>query len=157
VLTDCLDRIYSIFERAEALSGRARAFDRKPGALPDDLPLEYRVFVSAGSRVLGDWQFYSFYGTEDATLDEINDQASRWGIPKGFRIFAREGHEDYWLFKDRQVYAWCGHDDPACLATDEPFATSFSLAMVKRTEMQLKNFRARLESVEEDLRIVTVK
>ena len=156
MITPRLDRIYALFERVQSRQGWGREFERASNPVPEFLPLEYRVFVSAQSRVLpGNWQLYSFYGHEPlSTIEAINAELKEDGLPDGFVVFGKTGDEDFLLFRDREVY-WCDANDVASVASYQPFAATFALFILKLVEIEVTRWRKELGAIEDELRDLT--
>jgi hypothetical protein len=137
MITERLIRIFSLFERIESLGKFGREFERYGGEAPDFLPLEYRIFTSAERRILpSDWELYSFFGHHQVTLDVINDQLRSAGLPPEFVVFGKTGDEDFLLFNDKAVY-WCDANSVLEVSSTEPFAQSFSKAILKIIQLRI--------------------
>ena len=158
MITPRLDRIYALFERAQSYQRGRREFERTSNPVPEFLPLEYRVFVSAQSRVLpADWHLYSFYGHEPLpTIAEITFEQQKDGLPEGFVIFGKTGDEDFLLFKDRAVY-WCDAEDVSSVGSAKPFAPSFAMFILKIVEIEVPRLRKELGAIEDELRSLTTR
>jgi hypothetical protein len=132
--------------------------ERASNPIPEFLPLEYRLFVSAQSRVLpADWQLYSFCGHEPlTTLESINSELKKVGLPDGFVVFGKTGDEDFLLFRDGAVY-WSDAQDESSVGSDQPFATSFALFILQIFKIEATRLRKELGAIENELRDLTAR
>jgi hypothetical protein len=155
MLTPRLDRIYSLFERLESFRAFTSEFERLPGPVPDFLPLDYRIFVSAPRRTLpADWELFFFYSRSTISLQAINAQMREEGLPDNYVIFGKTGDEDFLIFHDRAVH-WCDADSLASLPSDQPFAPSFSDAILKMIQLRLTDIRQQVETFDTEFRALT--